>query len=271
MRQLTHRAWVAILTVAVIGVAGCDSANDPVQTVVSDSQATQTVQSYAPSLAAAAPVADTAGDLLTSLVERLGGTPIPMVAPGGAVAPTATCPETFDLGNGITGTCSTSESGTMTFVFGGSIVVDGASVSIEGSLVAGLSPNQPANGIKFDITYSATATGPRGTVVWSATGYVVIDDQHHVVDFRLDMNDTVTPAGGSSAMLNVIVTPGQFETTVTGPHGGTAKFVFDRSSMSGVVYVNGGTFANIEVVDGCANVDYTNPALTDVQICPQQQ
>src|SRR5262245_6401689 len=125
MRQKFLRASLLGLAVAALGLAGCDSATDAVQQTVSSTQATQTIQSSAPSLAAAAPVADAAGDYLTLIMEKLGGSPLPMVAKGAVLPPAVTCPETIDLGNGITGTCSASDTGTLTFTFSGSTTIDG--------------------------------------------------------------------------------------------------------------------------------------------------
>ncbi len=261
-----HGIAFGSLALVALVAAGCSSTSDPA--APSPAQVQQGVQSVAPAVTVAAPESGAAGDLVGQLMGQIGSTSAPMQSGVAAAVAAPTCPATFDLGNGITGTCSVSQSGTVTWTFAGTRTIDGAAVQVQGTLVATPSATQPASGTSWTVTLNATASGPRGNATWSATGTVVLDAQNQVIDYSLTMTHTVTPAGGSPIIVNVVLSPGTIDLTVVGSEGHTYRFSFNRTTMTGSVSVNGNVVANVSVLNGCVTIDYVDPSLTDKTICP---
>jgi hypothetical protein len=258
--------WIAVVVLAALGAAtGCTS-NDVAQPSSADTQADVNASALAVSMTGPSAAAST--ELIGAMVGRMGGAvAMAKLVAGTPVAPPTTCPSTFDLGNGITGTCSASTQGTGTFTFSGTLVIDGVSVAVEGTLVATPSVDQPPSGIRYAIGFNASATSLRGVATWTATGDVTRDAGGQVTDYNLAMTHTATPAGGASVVVVVVVSPTRFEETVTGPRGNTIRFVLNRETMTGTMQVNGTEVAAVILSGGCAHVDFVNPELTDFTIC----
>jgi hypothetical protein len=258
--------WIAVVVLAALAAAtGCTS-NDVTQPSNADTQTD--VNASALAVTMSGPSAAASADLIGAMVGRMGGaTAKAKLAAGTTVAPPSSCPPTFDLGNGITGTCSATAQGIGTFTFSGTLVIDGVSVTIEGTLVVTPSVDQPPSGIRYAINFNASATSLRGTATWAATGDVTRDAGGQVTDHNLAMTHTVTPAGGASVVVAVVISPSRFEETVTGPRGNTIRFVLNRETMTGTIRVNGTEVAAVTITGGCAHVDFVNPELTDFTIC----
>ncbi len=176
------------------------------------------------------------------------------------------CPPTFDLGNGISGDCS-SGGGTALFKFGGTVAVDGVSVTISGSLTVIASADQPTTGVVYSIAYDASVSGPRGDGTWSVTGTVTVDEAGKVVDIDFVMTLMFTPTGGATATVTAMVDATRFELIVNGPLGGTLVFQLDRTTMTGEVLLNGLHVADVVIDNGCATIRYTVPGVPDRTVC----
>ncbi len=261
--------WIAVVVLAGLAAAiGCSS-NDVAQPSNADTQADVNASALAVSMTG--PSAAASAELIGAMVGRMGVstgmTKLVAGAPVAPVAPPPACPATFDLGNGITGTCSATTEGTGTFTFSGTLVIDGVSVAVEGTLVVTPSVDQPPSGIRYAVNFNASATSLLGVATWTATGDVTRDAGGQVTDYNLAMTHTVTPAGGTSLVVVVVVSPTRFEETVTGPRGNTIRFVLNRETMTGTIQVNGTEVAAVTLSGGCAQVDFVNPDLTDFTIC----
>ncbi len=264
MRVSVSRAVSVAVLVLLAGLTGCDDA-----TTGSSQEDVQTdLQSGGVGASLAAPSADSAGDMIVGMMDQLSS-PNPAVVGGVAAAMLpSSCPETFELENGISGTCSVSEAGVATFTFGGTALIGGDEVEVSGTLVATPAENQPESGSAWTLDFDATATGSRGSATWSAFGTVTLDEADQVVDFSFTFNKTVTPAGGATIAVTVIVSPTQFELIVNGPRGGVVRFLLDRETMTGTVTHNGNPVATIAIVEGCAHIDYVDGAMQDEIVCP---
>lgn len=266
MRRSALCSLAGVLALTMLaGLTGCTSSSDVTQPT-SPAVVQSEVRAIAPAMSVAGPSSEAAGNLMASLLGQLGTAPL---RSGAAALPTPpTCPATFDLGNGVTGTCSVSDQGVVTFIFSGTLTIDGAAVSVNGALVATPTATQPATGSSYSLAFNAQAAGQRGTATWTATGTVTLDAAYQVVDYNLTMTHTITPNGGGTAVVTVVLRPGLFELTATGPLGRTLKFVLNQETMTGVIMLNGQVVAQLTITNGCANVDYVDPALTDEQFCP---
>ena len=270
MRSNAREWWIPLFVCAALAlVAGCssDDGSNPAteQTVQSD------VQSGSLAAALAAPSAEASEELILALLATLGAPAAPQTAGPGvspAVSPPA-CPEpSFDLGNGITGTCSVSDQDVVTFTFSGTMMADGASVAVEGSLVATPLDNGSGSGTGFSVEFEATANGPQGTATWTVSGTVFISEGGVATDYDLTMTQIVAPTAGPGMALTITVTPESFGVLLAG-ESGLLELELDRSSMTGVVRLNGIEVAVVSIVGGCATVDFVNPEITDETFCPQ--
>lgn len=266
MRRFILRVLPLAALVAAAALTGCSRSDDAVFTPGSDSQAD--VQAGAELAALAGPSGDAAGDMILGMVTLLQPAPNVVLEETGAPASVPSCPASFDLGNGISGSCSVSANNVATFLFGGTLTVDGDVVSVDGTLVAGPAEQQPASGSHYLIDYDASASGSRGQASWGASGDVTVDEGGGVIDFSLTLTYTVTPTGKAPRIATVLISPTQFEVVATGPFGGVLRIVLDRSTMSGFVSLNGLTVAQITIVDGCVSVDYLVPEVPSETICP---
>jgi hypothetical protein len=228
------------------------------------------VSAGASAIGLAGPSTDASVDLIAAMMAELSDP----LAPAAQDKTSATlvhpnCPLEFELDSGISGTCSVSLAGVVTWVFGGTMEAEIGPVTVDGTLIASATQNQPQTGLRYAVDYDATASSDVGSATWSAIGTVTLNAAHEVVDFTYNMTHTVTPVGGPSAVVEVIVTPTRYELFVVGPRGGVVRFLFDRESMSGVVSVNGFGVAEITIVEGCAHIDFVSQDLDPVVVCPE--
>ncbi len=256
MRQLgRYLLALAAPAIACAVLIGCAS-NDLMDPGLNTDQQTD-VASATRAATIAGPSAAAAEAMIVGLMNQV----TPTRAPGDP-----TCPPTFDLGNGITGTCS-ANAGTASFTFGGTVVVDGVSVTVNGSLSITATANQPASGGTYSIAYDAAVSGPRGDGSWSVTGTVTVDDAGNVVDIDFVMTLMFTPTGGATSTVTAMVDATRFELIVNGPLGGTLVFRLDRTTMTGEVLLNGLHVADVVIDDGCATIRYTVPGVPDRTVC----
>lgn len=266
MKRLT-RLGACIAASILLSLAGCDTSNG---VDLNSPETLAEVQSGALAAAVAAPSSDIAGDLIVAMMGAVD--PAPLARGGGAGesgGDEPACPESFDLGNGITGTCSATPEGVVTFVFGGSIPMEGAAAAVSGTLVAAPASSQPSRGTAHDIDFDASVSSSLGDASWSSLGTVTRDELGRILDYSFTMTHTVTPAGGATAVVTTVLTPSRFELVVTGPLGGTLRFVMNRDTMGGVVLLDGVEVAEIDVVDGCVSIDFLGAGLTDEVVCPR--
>jgi hypothetical protein len=271
---------------ALIGISGCDNSSDPVSLTPVDAQSN--VEGSMPAALEAVPSVDAASQLALGVMSRLtagngamspittAGQQEPSHVPLGpgtvqAAIPAVYCPPTFDLGNGISGTCTMSESGTITVTFGGTMSLTPQPMSVEGTAVATPAAEQPPAGMRYDLNVNATTSGPNGSATWNLTGFVLVGETGQIADYRLTSSHTVTPSGGASTVVTAVVSPGAVEMVLTGPRGGVVRFLFNRTAWSGTVSVNGLSVAMVTIADGCASIDYLNPTLADRTICSEPQ
>lgn len=258
---------VLLLAIAAIAV-GCSGSDGVTQPGAADTQAD--VQATAAVTAAAAPAGDAAGTMIAGMMGHLRPAPAPAPATSGGVAPAFSppaCEPTFDLGNGITGTCSVGEGDVVTFIFGGAVTVEGAVVSVEGTLVATPTIEQPATGSRYAIDLDATASSEVGQASWSLTGTIVVADSGEILDYEWTMTHVLNVTGGPASTATVHLDLTGLEVVVTGPRGNVARFVLDRTTMTGVITLNGFQVAVVTIADGCATVDFLNTELADVTVC----
>jgi hypothetical protein len=185
-----------------------------------------------------------------------------------AAAVSPSCPSSFELPSGLNGSCTPLEGGGVSFVFGGTVQGPYGSVAVDGTLIATPTANQPATGSQWSVDFDATAQGPLGSATWSATGTFTLDDNDDVVNYSVVFTHTRTPEGGAPAIVNVTITPTQYTLIVSGSGGHVVRFDLDRENMTGTVLVDGFLVANITFGEGCAFVNFVNPALEDLTICP---
>lgn len=267
MKHQNQKRFVPVfaMAIALAMLAGCSDAEDLVQPGP-NAEAEVTMGAQAGALAG--PSGDTAGDMIAGMMDLVQPGPLRMTA--GNPAPVLldpTCPETFELPSGISGTCSMAESGVMTWLFGGAILVDGDSVEVEGTMTATPSAAQPEIGASYDIDYNASAFGTRGSATWAATGTVLLNDAGEVIDYDLDMTHTITPAGGETAVVRMVVDPTTMDISLTGPMGGLLGLELNRETMSGSLTLNGIQVATVSIDNGCATIVSSVPAIPDQTIC----
>ena len=168
---------LAALVITCAGWISCS--NSDLQNAALDIDQQTDVQSAAQAAAVAGPSAASAESTIKGMIS--------LVRPSATGAPgDPTCPPMFDLGNGVTGTCSAT-GGVATFVFAGTLTVDGAAVTMDGTLVVTATTSQPATGASYSIAFNASASGPRGDMTWSTTGSVTLNGAGSVVNFDFVM------------------------------------------------------------------------------------
>jgi hypothetical protein len=269
MRRFGPFLILALCSLAVGGLTGCEGTDELTQP--DPDQILTDVSAGASAVALAGPSSDASVDLIAALMAELEDP----VAPATQDKAAATlvhpnCPLEFELDAGISGTCSVSLAGVVTWIFGGTLQAEIGLVSVDGTLIATPTQDQPQAGLRYTIDYDATASSEVGSATWSAVGTVTLDAEHQVVDFTYHLTHTVTPVGGPSAVVEVLVTPTRYELIVIGPMGGVVRFLFDRESMNGVVSVNGFEVAEVTIVEGCAHIDFINENLDPTVVCPEQ-
>ena len=267
MKNRNRKRIVAVfaMAAALLLLAGCNGAEELVQPGP-NAEAEVTMGAQAGALAG--PSGDTAGDMIAGMMGLIQ--PAPLRSTVGAVSAVLldpSCPATFELASGISGTCSMSETGTMTWLFGGAILVDGDSVEVDGSMTATPSAEQPEIGASYDVDYNASAFGTRGSATWTATGTVLLDDAGDVVDYDLEMTHTITPAGGQTTVVRMTVNPTTLDIRLTGPLGGILGLQLDRETMTGSLSLNGIQVATVSIENGCATIVSSIPAIPDQTVC----
>ena len=261
----------ATLVLTLVGAAallgGCGGAADLVQTeTISENE----MLSGAQVGSMAGPSADVAGSMIVGMLGSIQPGVTPMV--GGntqAVVTGSSCESTFDLGNGVTGTCTIDEQGVVTWTFSGMIDVDGESVTVEGSMTATPAVNQPQTGSRYDLMYNATASGPRGTATWNTTGTIALDEIGVVTGYTLTMIQNITPTGGATVVVTTTITPGALDMSFAGPLGGTMTLSIDRQTMSGTLSLNGLQVATLTFADGCVTINSSIPVIPSQEVCPE--
>ena len=253
---------LSVAACAALGLVGCDSSPD----VTAAGLDQQELESAALLAAAVGPSAGSAEQMMLGMASYMAPPTAPLAVGASVSLPSHT--DTFDLGNGVVGTMEFAATGVYTFTFGGTLVIDGATTTVQGTLVLTPAAAQPQSGSSHLIDFDAVATGPRGSATWNATGTLTRDAEGAVVDYDATMTHTVTPAGGPTSAVLVTLSPASLEVLVTGPRGNTLRFTFDRVTMSGAVQVNSLVVAQVTVSDGCAHVDYVEESRQDVDVCP---
>lgn len=239
-------ASVLFALTAMVALAGCgssDSVTDPTL-----GQAATAVEVSAARAAAGAPVADLGGDLAAGLVIHSG------VGLG-------TCQADFDLGNGITGTCTESPEGTFNFAFSGTASFSGRSATVNGTMVA----TSGAAGLAIDL--DATATWATGSATISANGTITPGSGDGPSAVSLTAQVTVDQAGQAPVTATFLLTP--TEMSFSASNGGLiVTLSFNRETMTGTASIAGVVIANISVLDGCAVLDFVDPITQDRTVCP---
>ena len=268
-----------LASVPLLGLLSGCSGSDPVSGPASDPVVVQLAAARA---AVATSDASGASDTVTGLLSNL--TPLPVFSGSQATATarslsttgslqsaaststTLSCPASGALDNGVTFTC-VDVGGTLTFSFGGSVLSSRGSVTLEGSLVANPSAQQPADGTRFDVDFVATTSGPAGAATWSGHGLVDVNGAGQVVDYSLTMTHSAPSSGGGNAVSTITVTPDVLDVLVSAG-AVEVRFVLDRATLYGTVQVNGTLVANVTVIDGCMVVDYLDGSRADDRVCP---
>jgi hypothetical protein len=254
-----RRAILACVLLAVVAGAGCSDSDvgnvgfDPEQ-----------VEAAALTVAGAVPQVEATEQSILGMLGQISQ-PAPALDPVGVPSHT----EGFTLQNGLTGTMDSTLAGEYTFSFSGTIPLEGGTVTVQGTMVVSLTSIQPSNGATFAIDYDVSVSGPQGSANWSADGTMTVDGTGQLVDYALSMTHEVTTAEGASALVTTVVTPTAYEMVATGPFTHTVRFVVDRVSLTGSVYVNGSNVANFAVDGDCVDIDYVSEEYTDVSVCPQ--
>jgi hypothetical protein len=262
MNRLIRFSFMMVAVVAMLAIPGCDDADDITQP--SNAEVQTDVSAGAAAVTLAGPGSVAAADFIGQMMGLLEDAP---PAPGARVAE-ATCDPDFDLGNGLTGTCSVSLEGVVTFIFEGVVDVDGVSTVISGSLVAGPTDPQPETGSEYSIEYNAMVSNRLGSVTWSTLGWVLLDEAHQVIDFLYNMSQSVTAAGFGTFSVEILLTPTRFEVTLAGPLGNVLHIRLDRDTLSGTVEINDLLVAVITVSGGCTQVDFECACLGTAIVCP---
>ena len=253
---------LVIVLLAVVGLWGCSDSDD----IVNPDFDPQDVQAGAEAAGLAGPAAEMTQEIVMGLMQGALGAAVPMVADDSVIPTHET---SVYLDNGVDATCLVDDQGGVDCEFGGVVSINGYEVEIGGSMSAGLSAVQPASGAAYDVDFDAMAGSPGlGNVTWSMLGSVEVDEAGEPVDYDFNMSHTVTPVGGATSVVTVVVSPSQLELVATGPMGGTVRFNLNRQSMVGSVYVNGYHVASI-VIGTCTEIDFTSEEYQDVSICPQ--
>ena len=111
------------------------------------------------------------------------------------------------------------------------------------------------------------ASGPRGRMTWLASGMVTVDDAGNVVNFDFTMTLTVTPTGGSTTIVTVMIDATSLEMFVSGPLGGALTFRLDRLTMTGQLLLGNLVVADVMIIDGCTTIQFTVPGVPDKVVC----
>jgi hypothetical protein len=272
------RAPLFILVAFLTFLAGCNG-SDPVAGPAPDPDV---VQLAAERAAVAGADAGSASDTLTGLVSALTPVPVSTGNPttaaarslsgsgsfqsAGTASTALSCPPPGELDNGVAFTC-TDSAGTLTFSFQGSVASPRGTVTLSGSLAATPAEQQPADGTRLDVTFSASASGSAGSATWTGAGFVLVDGAGQVVDFRLSMTHTASSAGGATAVSTVTMSPASLDLLVSAG-AVTVRFVLNRPDLSGTVEVNGTLVGNVAMSGGCIVVDYIDGSRPNDTVCP---
>jgi len=261
-RTRTLCALAAVAAVALL-LGGCES---DTLTSTTDQQAQASLEESAPIALEGLPASDAVETLTEELLGQLGSAGARSSGPAAAGPRTPACESTFDLGNGITGTCAVSQSGTVTITFTGTRTIGGVATTIDGILTVTEAADQPTLGTKYTVALSATATSSRGVAAWYVTGYAVVAEGE-LIDFALTLSLTVTPTGGMPRTVTISLTPAMktvfFQTT----SGLNVSYILNRSTMTGVVSVQGRQVATVAFSGDCVTIRFVNPAIDDTTIC----
>lgn len=260
IRSLSVLAAVAAFALLV---GGCES---DTLTDTTDQQALASLEESAPIALEGLPASGAVETLTEELLGQLGSAGTLSSGPAAAGPRTPSCETTFDLGNGISGTCAVSQSGTVTLTFTGTRTIDGVATTIDGILTVTEASDQPTTGTKYTIALSATATSSRGVAAWYVTGYAVVAEGE-MIDFALTLSLTVTPTGGTPRTITISLTPVMktvfFQTT----SGLNVSYILNRSTMTGVVSVQGRQVATVVFSGDCVTIRFVDPGLDERTIC----
>lgn len=230
---------------AVLTLAGCSSSDQ--MTDPGSGQAATAVEVSAARAAAGAPSADLGGDLAANIAIQSG------IGLG-------SCPATFDLGNGISGTCAESPEGTFNFAFSGTTVVKGQSATVSGTMVA------VAGASNVTIDLDATTSSATGNATISANG-TVTPGPGGLSAVSLTVEVTVSKTGQAAVSGTFVVTPTGM--SISANNGGVLVGVaMNRETMTGTASIGGVVVAAIAIQNGCAIVDFVDPTVEDRTICP---
>lgn len=263
MNRLIRFSFMMAALVAMLAIPGCDSADD-INPQPSNAEIQTDVAAGAGPVTLVGPGSIAAADFVSQMMGLLYEAP---PVPGARLAE-ATCDPDFDLGNGLSGTCSVSPEGVVSFSFEGIVEVDGVSTTISGSLVAGPTDPQPETGSEYSIEYNAMVSSDLGSVTFSMLGWVLLDEEQQVVDFLYNMTQSVTAAGFGTFSVEVLLTPDSFEITLAGPLGNVLHIALNQDTLTGTVEINGNVVATIRISGGCTTINFECPCLGTAIICP---
>ena len=241
-------APVLFTLTAMLALAGCSSSDDMTSPAPAGGQANLAVEVSAAKVAAAAPAADLGGDVAAAIVLQSG------IALG-------QCDPTFDLGNGITGTCSEAPEGTFNFTFSGTTNLNGQNATVNGTMVA----IAGANSTTIDLDATATSAGGSATI--AVTGTVAPGSGGGLGAVSLTTTITVERTGQSAVNATIVLTPTGL--SLSASNGGILVGIsLNRATMTGTASVGGVVIANLSIVNGCAVLDFIDTATEDRTVCP---
>ena len=81
------------------------------------------------------------------------------------------------------------------------------------------------------------------------------------------MTHTLSPAGGSTVVASMVITPLQFQLSATGSGGVAVGFDLERHDMNGTASLDGEDVAMVTFADNCAYIDYFAELLQDGTYC----
>jgi hypothetical protein len=261
MRRFSSSVLMILGLAVVLAIPGCSSDDD----LSSSEEIRADISTGAKAIAFAGPSADAAVDFVDQMLGLIEEEPPP--APGER-AKALTCPLNFDLGNGITGTCSVSPMDVVSYLFEGTVDVNGQSTQVDGILVATPTDPQPGTGSQYSVDYDVTAENAWGVVMWSALGTATLDEASQVIDFGYDMSYLVMPAGHSALSIEVIISPSRFELIFAGPLGTVVRFLLERDTLVGTVIVGSTLMAEVAIIDNCVHVSFTCGCQASIVVCP---
>lgn len=168
-----------------------------------------------------------------------------------AGAQTRSCPASFDLGDGVTGSCSVDQEGPISHITAsGGGVIRPSDWWIRVSDVQGDSFR-----IFADRYRSATTWGAYGEANMGIQGTVRADDSGNVLGFDVELFSNGHPWLASNDVLTLAGAGGLLATIQRSSGAGTIRNAMINS------------FASISVVGGCTTIDFADPTIDDRNYC----